>query len=280
MATDERAADASRRPSADAQEPRPAFSQRPPHSPAHRRRARADRRRRRSSRSARGGELSPSCSRRAPAGSIAIEYDRALAAMLRERYARRRTCSSSRRTCSRSSSASSRAGRFVSSATFRTTSRRRSSFTPSSRRAPSAPCISCSARSRDRSSRAPGTQGIRRASVNVQAVATAEDPVPRRAADRFSRRRRSRARSSASSRAPIRCRRPRKSDVPRFVLDASACVGSRCGASCARLAVSTPKQADALLASAGIEPSVRPETLSAGAVRRAPARCRNALSRT
>ncbi len=125
---------ASRGPAADPQEPRSAFSQRPAHSRAHRRRARADRRRRRSSRSARGGEVSPSCSCRAPAGSSLIEYDRALAGdaarALRDDVHR---SSSSRRTCSTvDPRRGSRAGRYVSSATCRTTSRRRSSFTRSS----------------------------------------------------------------------------------------------------------------------------------------------------
>ena len=115
---------------------------------------------------------------------IAIEYDRALAALLRERYARRRSVEiveadvldgRSRRSWP--------AGRTRSSATFRTTSRRRSSFTRSSRRAPERAVYLVQREVAERIVRAAGDEGVRRA-VGERAGASATPKtlfrVPRR----------------------------------------------------------------------------------------------------
>ena len=109
----------------------------------------------------------------------------------------RRRSRSSRRTCSTVNLGDARR-RAVhgSSATCRTTSRRRFSFTRSSAPRPDARrAISCSAKSPSGSSRRRGRRTYGALSVNVQAVATRESRCSASRPAHSSRRRRSRARS-------------------------------------------------------------------------------------
>ena len=79
---------------------------------------------------------------------IAIEYDRALAEILRQRYAKRNNVLIAEADVLEVSlRENSQQGRTCWWATCRTTSRRRSSFTHWCRRVPSDPCISCSVKS-------------------------------------------------------------------------------------------------------------------------------------
>ena len=206
---------------------------------------------------------------------IAIEYDRALAAMLRERYARRANVLDRRSGRARRSSLGELAGGpyvLVGNVPYYIT-------TPILFHALAPPRAEravylvqrevaqrLDARARE--------QGVRRAVGERQAVARAETlfGVPRRARSR--RRPRWRARSCASRRSPIRS--SRRSEERRFRVLVQGAFGMRrkqMRRVVRSLFALDAEQADVLLAAAGIEPTRPAGGAERRAVRRAAARC-------
>ena len=222
------------RPSADQEESRSAFSQRSPNSPAHRRRSRADRRgdgdRGRSGAGKPERAAGARC-RSSRVGGIRSRARRAAPRAIRDHAI---ASASSRRTFSPSISPRPPAARFVSSATCRTTSRRRSFFTRSSARVRSER-LPGAARGRGSHRGGPGVAGVRRAVGERAGCCHSEAALSRRA----------RIVSTAAQggqrgdphRTACRSGRDRRTKSPRFVgsfSTRSGCVESRCAASCAR----------------------------------------------
>ena len=195
---------------------------------------------------------------------VLIEYDRALAAILRERYAGNPAVEVveadvlTRRP--RRARAAVRSG---SSATCRTTSRRRFSFTRSSAPRPDRAVYLVQREVAERIVAEPGTKDYGALSVNVQAVADREAALPRRArvvsAAAQGRERGGSHRTARRSRRR-RGRRRRASDAS--FRTRSACAASRCGACCGRSGACPADAAEAALAACRLDPSARPETLS------------------